>query len=111
MRNHALRAALALLATLGLAGTAEAAAPPPRVKIAAGVPGVSVHARNGGHATVVLQLVARGKLSSTHSVDRHLPGLVPGGSAITIRQLLGHTSGLRTTSATLGFSRRTQRAT
>jgi hypothetical protein len=82
MRNHALRAALALLATLGLAGTAEAAAPPPRVKIAAaadalvaaGVPGVSVHARNGGHATVVLQLVARG---SSHRPIRSI-GTSPG---------------------------------
>jgi D-alanyl-D-alanine carboxypeptidase len=45
-------------------------------------------------ATVVLQLVGEGKLSLDDSVQRRLPGVVPDGSKITIRQLLNHTSGL-----------------
>ncbi len=45
-------------------------------------------------ATVVLQLVGEGKLRLSDSVERWLPGLVPGGGAISIRQLLNHTSGL-----------------
>jgi D-alanyl-D-alanine carboxypeptidase len=45
-------------------------------------------------ATVVLQLVGEGKLRLTDTVERWLPGLVPGGDAISIRQLLNHTSGL-----------------
>lgn len=45
-------------------------------------------------ATVVLQLVAEGKLGLDDSVERWLPGLVPNGRAITIRELLDHTSGL-----------------
>ena len=45
-------------------------------------------------ATVVLQLVAEGKLRLSDSVERWVPGLVPNGGKITIRQLLNHTSGL-----------------
>ena len=45
-------------------------------------------------ATVVLQLVGEGKLRLSDTVERWLPGLVPGGDAISIRQLLNHTSGL-----------------
>jgi D-alanyl-D-alanine carboxypeptidase len=45
-------------------------------------------------ATTVLQLVAEGKLRLDDSVERWLPGLVPDGRAITIRELLAHTSGL-----------------
>jgi D-alanyl-D-alanine carboxypeptidase len=45
-------------------------------------------------ATLALQLVAEGKLRLDESVDRWLPGLVPNGDRITIRQLLSHTSGL-----------------
>ena len=45
-------------------------------------------------ATVVLQLVGEGKLRLTDTVERWLPGLVPNGDAISIRQLLNHTSGL-----------------
>jgi D-alanyl-D-alanine carboxypeptidase len=49
-------------------------------------------------ATTVLQLVGEGRLSLDDTVDRWLPGLVSGhgndGRAITIRQLLQHTSGL-----------------
>jgi D-alanyl-D-alanine carboxypeptidase len=45
-------------------------------------------------ATVVLQLVAEGKLRLNDTVERWLPRLVPNGRKITIRQLLNHTSGL-----------------
>jgi D-alanyl-D-alanine carboxypeptidase len=45
-------------------------------------------------ATVVLQLVGEGKLSLADTVERWVPGLVPNGGAITVRQLLNHTSGL-----------------
>ncbi|GAB3937958.1 serine hydrolase domain-containing protein [Kribbella albertanoniae] len=45
-------------------------------------------------ATVVLQLVGEGVLALDDSVDRWLPGVVPAGKAITLRQLLNHTSGL-----------------
>jgi D-alanyl-D-alanine carboxypeptidase len=45
-------------------------------------------------ATVVLQLAGEGKLALEDTVEHWLPGLVPGGANITIRQLLNHTSGL-----------------
>jgi D-alanyl-D-alanine carboxypeptidase len=49
-------------------------------------------------ATLVLQLAAEGKLSLDDTVDQHLPGLIRGnghdGRTITIRDLLGHTSGI-----------------
>jgi D-alanyl-D-alanine carboxypeptidase len=45
-------------------------------------------------ATVVLQLVAEAKLGLDDPVDRLLPGLLPQGGSITIRELLDHTSGL-----------------
>ena len=45
-------------------------------------------------ATVVLQLVGEGRLSLDDSVERWLPGLVPNGDRITVRELLNHTSGL-----------------
>jgi D-alanyl-D-alanine carboxypeptidase len=45
-------------------------------------------------ATVVLQLVDEGRLSFDDTVEEWLPGLVPGGRAITVRQLLSHRSGL-----------------
>jgi D-alanyl-D-alanine carboxypeptidase len=45
-------------------------------------------------ATVVLQLVGEGRLRLDDSVKQWLPGAVPGGQRITIRQLLNHTSGL-----------------
>ncbi len=44
-------------------------------------------------ATVVLQLVAEGRLRLSDNVERWLPGLVPEGDKITLR-LLNHTSGL-----------------
>lgn len=49
-------------------------------------------------STVVLQLVAEGRLSLDDTVEEWLPGLVAGngndGSRITVRHLLQHTSGL-----------------
>lgn len=49
-------------------------------------------------ATVLLQLEAEGKLSLDDSVEEWLPGLVRGAGydaeAITVRQLLNHTSGV-----------------
>jgi D-alanyl-D-alanine carboxypeptidase len=45
-------------------------------------------------ATVVLQLVDEGRLRLDDTVDAWLPGVVPDGHRITVRQLLNHTSGL-----------------
>lgn len=45
-------------------------------------------------ATVVLQLVAEGRLRLDDPVEARLPGVVPGGADITVRHLLNHTSGL-----------------
>ncbi len=45
-------------------------------------------------ATVVLQLVAEDRLQLTDPVEKWLPGLIPDGTAITVRTLLNHTSGL-----------------
>ena len=42
----------------------------------------------------MLQLVAERRLRLDDSVDRWLPGVVPNGGTITLRQLLNHTSGL-----------------
>lgn len=58
-------------------------------------------------ATVVLQLVSEGKLSLNDSVEHWLPGLLNGngynGSAITVRQLLQHTSGIFDYTSDEGF--------
>jgi len=45
-------------------------------------------------STVVLQLAGEGRLALDDTLERWLPGLVPNGQAITIAQLLNHTSGL-----------------
>ncbi|PPK63746.1 serine hydrolase domain-containing protein [Actinokineospora auranticolor] len=45
-------------------------------------------------ATVVLQLVGEGRIRLTDSIERWLPGTVPGGDRITVRQLLNQTTGL-----------------
>ena len=45
-------------------------------------------------AAVVLQLVGERKLSLADTVEHWLPGVVPNGERITVRQLLNHTSGL-----------------
>jgi D-alanyl-D-alanine carboxypeptidase len=54
-------------------------------------------------ATVVLQLVGEGKLTLDDPIERWLPGLVPNGSAITVRELLSHTSGLFNYTDDLGW--------
>jgi D-alanyl-D-alanine carboxypeptidase len=45
-------------------------------------------------AALTLQLVADGRMSLDDTVERWVPGLVPGGAGVTVRQLLNHTSGL-----------------
>ena len=45
-------------------------------------------------ATLALQLVGEDKLGLDDHLERWLPGLVPNGDRITVRQLLNHTSGL-----------------
>ena len=45
-------------------------------------------------AAVALQLVGERRLSLSDTVEERLPGLVPGGDKITLRELLQHTSGL-----------------
>jgi D-alanyl-D-alanine carboxypeptidase len=45
-------------------------------------------------ATITLQLVGEGRLRLGDTVERWLPGMVPNGSAITVRMLLNHTSGI-----------------
>ncbi|GCB46163.1 D-alanyl-D-alanine carboxypeptidase [Streptomyces sp. NL15-2K] len=45
-------------------------------------------------ATVALQLVGEGRLQLDDTVEAWLPGAVPDGHRITVRQLLNHTSGL-----------------
>jgi D-alanyl-D-alanine carboxypeptidase len=45
-------------------------------------------------ATVVLQLAGEGRLKLDDPVEKWLPGVVPDGQRITLRQLLNHTSGL-----------------
>ncbi|MFJ8827837.1 serine hydrolase domain-containing protein [Streptomyces sp. NPDC102467] len=52
-------------------------------------------------ATTVLQLVDEDLLDLDGSVDRWLPGLVPDGDRITVRELLNHTSGLPDVTDTL----------
>ena len=60
-------------------------------------------------AVVVLQLVREGRLYLDGTVERWLPGLLPDGDRITVRQLLGHTSGLADYAADEAFLRRTAR--
>ena len=45
-------------------------------------------------AAIVLQLVEEGRLDLDDTLEEHLPGVVPRGASITIRQLLSHRSGL-----------------
>src|SRR5215469_14142781 len=54
-------------------------------------------------ATVVLQLAAEHRLSLGDTVARWLPGLVPGGTGITVKELLQHTSGIYSYSDEPGF--------
>lgn len=45
-------------------------------------------------STVLLQLVAEGKLALDAPVERYLPGVLPYGDRVTVRNLMQHTSGL-----------------
>ena len=45
-------------------------------------------------STVALQLVGEGKLSLSDTVERWLPGILPYGGDVTVRQLLNLTSGI-----------------
>jgi D-alanyl-D-alanine carboxypeptidase len=45
-------------------------------------------------AVIALQLVREGRLALADTIESWLPGTVPGGSSITIRMLLNHTSGI-----------------
>jgi D-alanyl-D-alanine carboxypeptidase len=45
-------------------------------------------------ATVALQLVGEGRLSLSDTVERWLPGILPYGDRVTVRQLLNLTSGV-----------------
>ena len=45
-------------------------------------------------ATLLLQLVGERRLRLSDTVERWLPGLLPAGGKITVRELLDHTSGL-----------------
>jgi D-alanyl-D-alanine carboxypeptidase len=45
-------------------------------------------------ATVILQLSDEGRLSLDDSLSRFLPGVLPEGDSLTLRQLLNHTSGI-----------------
>lgn len=45
-------------------------------------------------AVLVMRLVAEGKIALDDPLSRYLPGLLPDGKRITIRQLLSHKSGL-----------------
>jgi D-alanyl-D-alanine carboxypeptidase len=45
-------------------------------------------------AVVALQLVAEGKLTLADTAERWLPGALRNGTAVTLRQLLSHTSGV-----------------
>jgi D-alanyl-D-alanine carboxypeptidase len=58
-------------------------------------------------AVVVLQLVGEHRLALGDTVERWVPGLVPDGGRITVRQLLAHTSGLADYADDRDFVRRT----
>ncbi|MFH8383000.1 serine hydrolase domain-containing protein [Kitasatospora sp. NPDC018058] len=45
-------------------------------------------------STVTLQLVGEGRIELDDPIEHYLPGTVPNGDHITVRQLLNHTSGL-----------------
>ncbi|GAA1240233.1 serine hydrolase domain-containing protein [Kitasatospora nipponensis] len=45
-------------------------------------------------STVLLQLSAEGRVGLDDPIERYLPGVVPGGAAITVRQVLNHTAGI-----------------
>lgn len=54
-------------------------------------------------ATVALQLAGEGTLALDDTIERWLPGLVPNGEEITVRELLNHTSGIFDYASDQGF--------
>jgi D-alanyl-D-alanine carboxypeptidase len=58
-------------------------------------------------AVVVLQLVDEHRIRLGDTVERWLPGLVPDGGRITVRELLGHRSGLADYAGDAAFVRET----
>lgn len=62
-------------------------------------------------ATGVLKLVADGRLSLEDTVETHLPGLLPDGGEVEVRNLLNHTSGIADYTDDLPFTPRGLRAT
>lgn len=62
-------------------------------------------------ATGVLKLVADGRLSLEDTVESHLPGLLPDGGEIRVRNLLNHTSGIAEYADDLPFTPQGLRAT
>src|SRR6266511_4487299 len=54
-------------------------------------------------ATVLLQLAGEGRLGLGDTIERWLPGPVPNGEHITVRELLNHTSGLFDVANDQGF--------
>lgn len=55
-------------------------------------------------AVVLLQLVDEGRLVLDDPIDRYLPGVVPNGDRITVRQILHHDSGLYDYASEPGYS-------
>jgi D-alanyl-D-alanine carboxypeptidase len=62
-------------------------------------------------ATIVLQLAAERRLRLSDTLERHLPGVVPDGTKITIRQLLNHRSGLANVTDYTRWLQRASRST
>jgi D-alanyl-D-alanine carboxypeptidase len=60
-------------------------------------------------ATLVLQLIGEGELGFDDTVERWLPGLLPEGERITVRQLLNHTSGLYNYTDSASYVRKVER--
>jgi D-alanyl-D-alanine carboxypeptidase len=60
-------------------------------------------------AVVVLRLVQQGKLSLDDTVQQRLPGVLPYGRRITVRQLLNHTSGMVDSNDIVHFPQRYMR--
>lgn len=58
-------------------------------------------------AVVVLQLIDEGRVRLGDTVERWLPGLIPGGDRVTVRELLGHRSGLADYAGDASFVRET----
>jgi len=56
-------------------------------------------------AVLIMRLVARGKLGLDAAISRYLPGLLPDGNRITVRELLAHTSGLYDYETSAGMQR------